>query len=41
MGCSVGVEWREEAVERTLGRDRLSGHSGVVLIVVDRIRECS
>ena len=31
----------EGAVERTLGRDRLSGHSGVVLIVVDRILECS
>ena len=28
-----------EQLNETLGRDRLSGHSGVVLIVVDRIRE--
>ena len=40
MGCSVGVEWREEAVSghRVV---RLSGHSGVVVIVVNRILECS
>ena len=41
MSCSVGVEWSEGAVERTLGRDKLSGHSGVVLIVINRILECS
>ena len=41
MGCSVGVEWREEAMNETLGRDKLSGHSGVVLIVANRILECS
>ena len=48
VGCVCGT-WAElqglieseGAVERTLGRDRLSGHSGVVLIVVDRILECS
>ena len=30
-----------EAIERTLGRDKLLGHSGVVLIVVNRSLECS
>ena len=40
MGCSVGVEWREEAVSGHRV-DKLSGHSGVVLIVVERILECS
>ena len=41
MGCRVGAEESEGAVERTLGRDKLSGHSGVVLIVVERILEYS
>ena len=40
MGCSVGVEWREEAVSGHRV-DKLSGHSGVVLIVVNRILEYS
>ena len=40
MGCSIGAEESEGAVERTLGRGTLSGHSGVILIV-NRIRECS
>ena len=40
MGCRVGAEESEGAVERTLGRGTLSGHSGVILIV-NRIRECS
>ena len=41
MGCSIGAEESEGAVERTLGRGTLSGHSGVVLIGVSRILECS
>ena len=40
MGCRVGAEESEGAVERTLGRGTLSGHNGVILIV-NRIRECS
>ena len=41
MGCSVGAEESEGAMNETLGRDKLSGHSGVVLIVIERILECS
>ena len=41
IGYSIGAEESEGAVERTLGRDKLSGHSGVVLIVVNRILEYS
>ena len=36
MGCSVGVDVGvRKQLSETLGRDRLSGHSGVVLIVVE------
>ena len=38
IGCSIGAEESEGAVERTLGRGTLSGHSGVILIV-KRIRK--
>ena len=40
IGCSIGAEESEGAVERTLGRGTLSSHSGVILIV-HRIRECT
>ena len=40
VGCSIGAEESEGAVERTLGRGTLSGHSGVILIV-NRILECT
>ena len=38
MGCRVGAEESEEAVDGHWV-DKLSGHSGVVLIVVERILE--
>ena len=38
VGCSLGAEESEGAIERTLGRGTLSGHNGVILIV-NRIRK--
>ena len=39
MGYSIGVDWYEGAMNETLGRQTVRSR-GVVLIVVDRIREC-